>query len=249
MLSVSASAKQSDNTFELGIYTSDITYTEPNVMYETGSLSGFIGQIRFSDASSFKALEANYSFGYMDYVGTGTIENIPDEMFELRGLLGSHLVNTLGYNISLYIGLGYRYLNDDSSYMVSSTNAKGYEREQTYIYFPLGIELTKQTPIWGWGLSGKIEYDHLIEGKNNTYTGYISGHDDLSFKQDNGYGNRISLRFTKKFSSTGRSISIEPFYKHWQIQTSDVTYDSNGDGWVEPYNYSREFGIGLLLIM
>lgn len=243
-------ASPSDYMVQLGVYMSDITYTEPDVMYEEGNLFGFTGRIRSNkNQTSFIALEADYSSGYMDYVGSGTIENIPDKMFEIRGLIGSRSERTLGYYMSLYTGLGYRYLNDDSSYMLSSTNAIGYEREQTYIYFPIGIEFTKQTPIFGWILSGRIEYDHLIEGRNNSYTGYISGYDDLSFTQNSGYGHRFSVRFTKTLSGTDQSLSIEPFYKYWEIETSNVTYDSSGDGWIEPYNYSKEYGISLLLTL
>lgn len=247
MLSCSNSfAGLADKTMQLGIYTSNITYTEPSVMQEKGSLFGFIGRFISHENNAFRALEINYSSGYMDYEGSGTIEDIPDEILEIRGLVGSGLTLRSGSKISSYVGLGYRNLNDDSSGMLSSTSASGYEREQIYIYFPIGIEFSRKRLINGWALGGRIEFDYLIKGKNNSYTGSVRGYDDVSFDQYEGYGNRMSMSFSKEFD-TGKSMTIEPFYRHWNISESNVTYDSSGRGWIEPYNYSREFGVSLLL--
>ncbi|WP_233402751.1 autotransporter domain-containing protein [Marinomonas transparens] len=236
-----------ENNVQLGIYTSIITYTEPSVMEEEGSLFGFIGRFSSHKNGDFLSLEASYASGYMDYEGSGTIEDIPDEMLEIRGLIGRDLKISSNYRMTPYIGLGYRNLNDDSSGMVSSTLRYGYEREQIYLYVPFGLEFKRASLAGGgWTLSGRIEFDYLLEGKNKSYTSVGgSDHNDLSFTQSEGYGNRISIGFTRTFG-TGRAIIIEPFYKHWDIARSTVDYDGDTP-MVEPYNYSREMGIALLL--
>jgi len=244
--SLSLFAASSERNIQIGIYTSNITYKEPSVMKENGSLFGFTGRIVVRKTSSFLALEGAYSSGDMDYDGSGAIKGIPDEMLEIRGVVGRDLRLNSEYKITPYIGLGYRNLNDDSSGMRSSTNASGYEREQVYLYSPIGVEFQRNKMLGGWILRGRVEYDYFIQGKNHSYTGALNGYDDVSFDQHDGYGWRLSVGLTRMLTA-GRSITIEPFYKYWNISESDVTYDSDGDGWIEPDNNSKELGISLSL--
>ncbi|TEW52784.1 autotransporter domain-containing protein [Psychromonas algicola] len=233
----------------LGIYASDITYTEPNVMQEKGTLKGVIGSVRFNRGGAFQSFEASYARGEMDYVGSGTINDIPDEVFEIKGLFGRDFNLNRDLSLSPYLGLGYRYLNDDSSGLVSSTGASGYEREQVYFYMPIGFELKKNRKVLGFKLSSRIEYDYFISGENNSYLGEISSsYDNITLNQDDGYGYRFSLAFTKAFNN-GSSLTIEPFYRYWHIDDSEITYDSINRGWIEPDNNSKEMGISLLLRM
>ncbi|BFM49202.1 hypothetical protein [Marinomonas sp. THO17] len=153
---------------ELGLHASNIVYTEPSVMQEKGSLSGFNGRFIYQQAHNVKALEVTISSGKMDYEGSGTIQGIPDELFEIRGLSGSPWRLDSKWQVTSYIGLGYRYLNDDSSGRVSSTERHGYEREQVYYYIPIGIDFERKQLFSDWGLYGNVEFDYLILGKVRT---------------------------------------------------------------------------------
>ena len=42
---------------------------------------------------------------------------------------------------------------------------------------------------------------------------------------------------------------IEPFFKHWNIDDSDITIDLDGDMFVEPQNTSDEIGVNFLWIL
>lgn len=247
MVGSSCMAAQSDGGFQFGISLSSIAYEEPSVMKEEGELMGFVGRFESHNNGSFGAIEGSYTSGSMDYNSpeSGTMSGIPDVIFEVRGLFGSDIPLSSGYRITPYLGLGYRNLNDDSSYMLTSNNQIGYEREQTYIYMPIGIEFKPQAGI-GWQIGGRIEYDYFISGENHSYTGYISGYEDVSFTQDEGKGFRASLDITKQISSDGRALTIQPFYKYWHIADSSYTY-SSGSWWVEPDNNSKEMGVALLL--
>jgi len=231
----------------LGLYTSDITYTEPNVMQEEGSLTGIKGEVTFHRGGAFQSFEAYYSRGEMDYVGSGTINNIPDEVFEIRGLFGRDFKLNRGLSLSPYVGLGYRYLNDDSSGLLSSTGASGYEREQVYFYMPIGFKLNKGAEVLGFKLSTRIEYDYFISGENNSYLDEIgNSYDNVTLNQNDGYGYRFSFTFTKVFNN-GSALTLEPFYRYWHVEDSEITYDSINRGWIEPDNYSEEVGIALIL--
>ena len=128
---------------------------------------------------------------------------------------------------------------------MSSTSAGDYEREQSYFYFPVGIELQKQNTIFSWVLSASIEYDYLIGGKS---TVYIGDTEELHFTQDGGHGMQTSIRFTKNYNN-GLIFTVSPFYRYWSIAESDMDYDTNNHGWVIPDNHTEEFGISLLFTL
>ncbi|MDB4838066.1 hypothetical protein OAH87_06325 [Marinomonas sp.] len=232
-----------EGRIQLGLYSSAITYTEPTVMKEEGTMLGFSGHFSFFSRERFRALEVYYSDGYVDYEGSGSIKNIPDKMLEIRGLFGGLIDVSAAYEMSAYIGIGYRNLNDDSSGLVSSTLAYGYERDQTYIYMPIGVTFRPSQNLHAWGLSGRIEYDFLLSGTNHSSLGDVNGYEDVTLHQSSGYGYRISLGLSRTFKNT--SISIEPFYRYWNIADSMVTYDSSNRRWIEPYNNSKELGVSL----
>lgn len=232
-----------ESQIQLGINTSSITYTEPMIMREESSMTGVTGRYSYFYHGSFRALEVHYSAGFVDYQGSGTIENIPDSMLEIRGLFGGKAAINLAYETFFYIGIGYRNLNDDGADRISTTSAVFYERDQTYIYVPIGLEVVSKRRHRPWGLSGRIEYDFFLSGTNHSYLGEVSGYEDITLHQRSGYGYRLSLGLTRHFQNA--SISIEPFYRYWNIDDSLVTYDSSNRGWIEPYNHSKELGVSL----
>ena len=89
--------------------------------------------------------EGRGAYGEVDYSSdrSGSMDSIPDYTYEMRFLLGYDIHREDGIIYTLYAGVGYRYLNDDTSNMVTTENARGYERESNYFYSPLGIEAHK----------------------------------------------------------------------------------------------------------
>ncbi len=230
----------------LGPYISNIEYAEPNVMKEKGSLSGLTGSMTLYNSLAMIRIEVNYADGDMDYNGSGRIDDIPNTLWETRGLLGRSVLLGDSKLLTVFIGLGYRNLNDDSSGRISSTGHYGYEREQLYYYAPIGIELKNRLSSSDWHVSGRAEYDNFFYGKNTSYLGTIPGYSDVQLEQNYGHGYRFSLEFEKALSPQGGAIIVNPFYRHWNIEKSQVTYNSRG-GWYEPANTSDEYGVAVLL--
>jgi hypothetical protein len=228
----------------IGLYVSDISYEEPGVMTQDGTMLGITASYASYDAVMLKA-EGSYAQGEVDYSGSGTINNIDDYIFEVRGLAGKNFVQESGVRITPFVGLGYRYLNDDMSGRVSSTGAAGYEREQEYIYSPIGVEFSNNKLNNAWVVGGSIEYDYFWEGTNHTNLGSIPGYYNVTMNQNDGHGYRASIRFTKTDGNT--TFMIEPFYRYWDIDDSDITVDPSGTGWYEPNNTSKEIGVNLSL--
>jgi len=235
--------------WEIGPEISRIKYEEPGVMkqegvmygidishtYHSGGVApvetdeGFEREMETSYGSMFRG-DIRFSNGQVDYDGSlqdGTPykqDDIDDNMFEVRGLAGADLFTSSSL-ATAYIGVGYRYLNDDSS-----ADPTGYERESNYVYMPLGVEAAFANNN-GWVIGGTLEYDLFLWGhQKSDLTDFGEG--VIENDQDSGYGFRASLRFQKD------NFIIEPFFRYWDIDESDVDR-----GWVEPANESTEYGV------
>ena len=131
-------------------------YKEPSVMKTTGMFYGLV----FSSTSRYWVpaspqeqpwkskwmgrVEGRFAYGQVDYDGAlmdgtpYTVDNIDDFVWEIRLLMGPDFPQ--GNHITTpFVGIAYRYLNDDSSF-----DPAGYERESNYVYIPLGIETLAQ---------------------------------------------------------------------------------------------------------
>ncbi|MDH4028731.1 MAG: porin family protein, partial [Nitrospirota bacterium] len=221
------------HTWEVGAGLSYVTYKEPGVMKEEGAKAGLFGSYTYHERFMFRT-EAELNHGQMDYRGSGTIDDIPNYMFEVRLLAGRDIPVAKRSIVTPYAGFGYRYLNDDSSYMISSTDHIGYERESNYYYSPIGVETLTELDN-GWKAGVRLEYDHFWKGKQISKMGYVPGYHDIENNQDGGYGVRGSVRFINRKSFV---YVIEPFIRYWDIEDSDLD-----DGWYEPKNNSTEFGL------
>jgi hypothetical protein len=180
-------------TIEFGAEMYMYTYEEPGVMNNEGLFYGIFSSLtkrtsrnkhvkslkdvlRDNNKINMYRLDFRFAFGTVDYesdyLGVPvTIDDIPDWMLETRGIIG--------YDIPLedsvltpYIGLGYRYLNDDSSedrqdYFIpalgQTINLRGYERESNYFYVPIGVEWVKQMDKT-WSVKLNAEFDILVYG-------------------------------------------------------------------------------------
>lgn len=124
-----------------------------------------------SDSNVMFGMGIGLSSGEVDYSspGSGDLNNIPDFMAEFRFLLGADVPASEASFLTPYTGIGYRYLNDDSSGMTSTTGASGYERESNYFYSPAGIEAFYLPGEWL--VSGDdLEYDIFWRGKQISHS-------------------------------------------------------------------------------
>ena len=229
------------NPWELGTEISHRKYKEPGVMEQKGIMYGLFGSYTYRNSYMLKA-EGLFNFGQVDYssVSSGTMDNIDDYVVELRGLAGKDFPVSTGTVYTPYIGIGYRYLNDDMSGKLSSTNAAGYERESNYIYSPIGIEAVVALEN-GWSCGTTLEYDYFWQGTQKSNIGSVPGYYDIENDQEKGYGFRGSVEFKKKGEKV--DYAIKPFVRYWKIRDSEITTDPGGTSWIEPKNSTTEFGV------
>jgi hypothetical protein len=239
--------------FDIGPEVYSFKYEEPGYMEEKGIFYG----VRFgytvhelvpvspkespSDHGMMFRAEGRFAFGQVDYDGElqdgtpYTINNINDFAFEGRFLVGADML--LGDTLNtLYAGVGYRYLNDDPSF-----DPAGYERESNYFYVPVGYQFDSSHKI-GWSLGFGAEYDFFIIGIQKSHLSDV-GLNDVNNRQNSGYGYRAYLRLQHK--SKDASFIIEPFYRFWDINDSEVEYAGFGFYGLEPANETTEIGVQL----
>ena len=213
---------------------SHISYKESDIK-EEGTMYGVAGLFAYRNKIMLRA-EGRVSFGQVDYSNSEEINNIDDYMLEFRGLVGYDFPVLKSSQLTPYIGIGYRYLND----------AFDYERESGYLYSPIGVEfLTPLGNRWSILLTG--EYDLFWYGKQKSYlSDILPGLNDIENRQKNGYGWRGSIIFQKEY----KKVIFEggPFIRYWNIKKSEeesITYLGYETGYIawEPKNKSTEIGL------
>jgi hypothetical protein len=234
----SNSADKIGVTQDLGfLITGYHKYDEPDFMYNKSELQdhlldnfglmynaknsflfeGYLNQIELD--ADFRRFDINYWSN-----STGTIKNIENDMYNLRGLYGIQASDKL----MLKTGLGYRYLIDKKKGARSTTGAMGYDRIQEYHYIPFIAETN--LPVAGLNGKLKLEYDYFFYGKNqNEYTNSAS---NVTLENDDGY----ALKESYKFPFAG--LNIEPYYEYLNVERSNTR-----SGSTEPHNTTNEYGI------
>src|SRR3989338_11513413 len=243
MGSVLAQVELPKHSVDLGTEISYIKYKEPGVMEEKGMMYGIVSSYTYHNKLMLKA-NGRFSYGQVDYKNSGTLNNIDDYTLEFRGLGGYDFSVFTASTLTPYIGIGYRYLNDDMT-GTASTGARGYERESNYLYSPIGVEII--TPHGSillkndWSIGATAEYDIFWWGLQKSHlsdTGLALN--DIENDQDKGYGIRGSIKFQKKGEKL--AFVIEPFIRYWNIKKSKetaVTYSGTIIGYgYEPKNNS-----------
>ncbi|MBM3253477.1 MAG: hypothetical protein FJZ16_04420 [Candidatus Omnitrophica bacterium] len=244
------------HSWGIGTELSHIKYEEPGIMEEEGLMYGMVGFYTYRGGIEVTSVEypqldqyifkvdGRLSLGQVDYKNSGQIDSIDDFIMELRGLGGLGFSICERIIISPYVGIGYRYLNDDMGGEVSTTGAQGYERESNYLYSPIGIEGELDLDN-NWSVGATAEYDLFWFGKQISHLSNINpGFNDPENRQHKGFGLRGALRVKKK----GEKIDFifEPFIRFWKIKTSqeaDWTYLGAKIGiTTEPKNKSTEYG-------
>ena len=233
------------HTFELKPEVSYIVYKEPEVsVKERGMMYGLVGSYTYHNKAMVK-VEGRGSVGWVDYSDSGNINNIRDYMLEIRGLVGYDFFMSKSFFITPFVGIGYRYLNDDTGGKTSTTGALGYERESNYLYSPVGIGLIAN--LWkNWFLGGTGEYDYIWWGRQRSHLSDVDpGLSDLSNRQRHGYGLRGAITLQER----GKRVALEfgPFIRYWSIKESEtnvLTYYGIPVAYgYEPKNHSTEVGL------
>lgn len=223
---------------DFGIQGSTYKYAEPPVVSIVGQKIGItpsITQTFGTNNQYFGTVDFRYAFGTVDYKGSGEKNNIGDDLWEIRGVVGRDFTWDDQYALSPYGGFGYRHLYNDAHGLTTSGNWL-YRRESQYMYAPIG--LTSRARINGDSrIALNTEYDYFIHGQQNSYLSdgnqYGGTLPDLANQQNSGYGIKASLMYENGDWELG------PFLDYWNIHASAISTVYN---LYEPPNNTLEYG-------
>ena len=248
----------------VGTEFSYFKYEEPDFMKQTGPLFGvyaeYVARTPENDkVSSWEEFLASYKNNYMfgiegqllggqvdyDSRDTGSIENINAYLFEIRGVAGYDFSFAEATVLTPYIGIGYRYLDDNMGGKLSTTGAAGYDRESHYVYMPFGLKT--KTPLEGpWSLGFNVEYDLFLDGTQRSHLEDVNSTlSTLENDQNKGYGVRGSVQLG--YQASAWNLLVEPFIRYWNVDESNIATITCGGtpcaAGYEPNNASTEYGV------
>jgi hypothetical protein len=248
----------------MGAEFSYFKYEEPDLMEQAGPLFGVYAEYAVRTPENDKvssweeflsSYQNNYVFGIegrflggqVDYDSrdTGSIDNINEYLFEIRGLAGYDFPAGESTVLTPYIGIGYRYLDDNMGGKSSTTGAAGYDRESHYVYMPFGLKTS--TPLEGpWSLGFNVEYDLFLDGTQESHLEDVSSSlSTLENDQNSGYGVRGSIQFARQADTW--NFLVEPFIRYWNVDESNIAVINCGGtpcaAGYEPNNESTEYGV------
>ncbi len=222
-----------DITFDASYYY----YEEPNFMSDTSdpvflSLGLRDWDIDKSDSPWHFLYTIEITRGWVNYDGSGTLDK---DYYKFRGeALAGYKIG----NFTPIVGLGYRWLYDDSGGLTSSTGALGYDRQSQYLYIPSGavFEFNEKLKIKG-------QFNYLLAGMQTSYLSDIAGFSDIENDQTSGWGADITVDY-----KINEKLSVYSFYRYWDIDKSDISIGTFAGVLLfqafEPANTTTEVGIG-----
>lgn len=154
----------------------------------------------------------------------------------MEGLL-SYRVNDL---VSPFVGLGFRFVHDDSGGHPSANGGIAYDRQNYLLYLPFGFQID---PVEN--LSIKAQGNAVLRGWQISYLkdtnpNYQTAHND----QDKGWGFDVTANY-----KVTESWSMYSFYRYWSIDRSDRDCGTVATVgyvcWWEPDNTTKELGVGI----
>lgn len=222
--------------WEAGLQAATYEYDEPDFAVLEGERFGVAGAYTFLGRDGFHSrIEARYSYGELDYTGSGTLSGVPDHLLELRALAGRDFRTGRGSWVP-YAGLAVRQLYNDLR-GVTSTGQNGYRRASRYFYVPLGVAL--RLPLGAdRAIVPQLEYDAFAGGRQRSYLGDAGpGLSDVTNRQKDGWGARAQMMLE------ARRWTIGFWVQYWDIRDSDIQPIGGGLSGLEPANTTRESGV------
>jgi hypothetical protein len=220
-------------------------YEEPGPIKDEGVFYGATASYTRYVPATYEGrllrLEGGFSAGHVDYDGAlmdgtpYTMEGSHDYLANARFLWGPLWQSPTWAN-SLYYGLGYRYLQDDST-----RDPAGYCRHANYLYLPLGLRASRA--LGGpWYFEAAGEIDLLLIGLQiSEIPESTTDSSNVENWQWPGFGARVSVEARCKTKSV--DLALAPFLQYWWIADSRLSSSST---WYEPRNWSLQVGLNLV---
>lgn len=227
--------RSAEVTLDVGYYK----YEEPNFMSDTSdpvfiSLGLRNWEVSTDAKNPWHFLyTAEITRGWVHYSGSGELDK---DYYKFRGEAYA------GYSFGAFtplIGLGYRWLYDDSGGEISSTGLRAYDRRSQYLYIPIGgiFVLNEKLKIKG-------QFNYFLAGRQKSYLSDVAGSDVDENDQSSGWGTDVTIDYRFK-----DKISLYSYFRYWDVDRSNTVSGTHAGALsfqtYEPDNTTVELGVGL----
>ncbi len=217
-------------------------YREPTLGVETESVYGALtGGFDYYDDWLYTGLDARISYGQADYEsGSGTIDGIPEQEYELRWKIGYDYTEN-GRGFIPYTGLAMRYYQMDLKGETTNLGAAGYDRNIFQLYMPFGMRF--DGPFAGWDVRSTLEADLLLYGNVSSRLGTLGGgFENANNRQSFGSGGALrgEMMFAQRRAGGGY-YEFGPFFRYWKFKDSETDSQPIGT-FLEPENDRFQVG-------
>jgi hypothetical protein len=263
-ITAEAASAQTRPGFEVNAELLDYSYRErldgDIVVRDDGGFVG-IGATYVETIGGGVLLRArlNVALGSVDYRGpAGGIDGFAaqdsriDDVSQSFGQLELHLAKDFalgGATLTPFVGIGSRYLEDESGGETTEDGLLGYDREVSFAYVPIGM--SARLPLSSSRAATLVlsgQYNIVTHGTAESKFSRIDpSFPDVEVDLEGGSGFELSALVSLPLGS--RSVSFGPFVRRWSIDRSRsfVLADPEGGGdaieFFEPTNDTTEFGL------
>ena len=224
-------------TFDIGHYEYEETVGGSFYMSDEADpafLSVGIRKWESASPDDFKFLyTAEVTYGETEYKGSGTLTK---DYYKARYECYFSFLESGKFKP--FVGLGYRWLYDNSGGLITSTGYYGYDRKSQYFYVPIGFNID-----FNENISFKGQHNLFLHGIQTSYLSDVTSCTDLENDQNGGFG----LDFVGNYKLNKKS-SLFAYYRSWEIDKSEISTSTCGTSLTlygyEPENTTIEYGIG-----
>lgn len=235
---------------------------EGQVVVRDDGLFGGLGlsYVETLGGGAFLRGRLSVAFGSVDYTGDGSVidepgaeqsslNNVPQSTGQLELHIGKDFKLNNGSTVTPFVGLGSRFLKDNSGGRETDDGLLGYDREISYGYVPLGI--AAGVPIGGrTNLHLSAQYNWIVHGSAKSHFSNVAPElPDVKLDLNKGSGFELSALIDIPVSR--RRASFGPFARKWNIGQSESLLFTNPDDptealeLIEPKNSTTEIGLRL----
>jgi hypothetical protein len=260
-MAASTANAQTRGGFEAGAEVFDYSYRErlegQTIVRDDGLFKGVaLGYVETIGRGAFLRARMNFGYGSVDYRSDGSIigepadarlDNVPQSIGQLELHVGKDFQLKGGTTITPFIGLGSRYLLDESGGEKTEDGLFGYDREVSYGYVPLGVA-TKFRLGSASSLTLSAQYNWVVHGDVKAKFSDVDPElPDVELELDKGHGFELSAMAS--IPAGRNAINVGPFFRRWKIGQSKsfILKDPEGSGesieFFEPKNHTCELGL------
>jgi hypothetical protein len=194
--------------------------TKGSFALESGYLFGVTGNFTYNAPIKF-SVKADVAQGHVDYrtnIQHSYSSKPKNYLFNVMATAAKPIYY-MQRHLTPYIGVGYRYYNNDATNVVMNQTIAGFQSKQSTFYMPIGFR-TQVARQNNWQVVLNAEYDLIWDGTQKTYSTQIAGGSYVSAR-DKGRGIRLSADW-QTHSSYGL-VTVTPYYNRYTFKGDEQT--------------------------